>query len=214
MKKNFIILNLILFIAISCHPIKNDMIKNDFCKKYPDFQYIEHFVGEGDMSVVYITVKYNKPDLDSIFKEEWQYWNTRKGWIIREQFKSEPIKTKFFNLLDQNNYESINFKEITKKDWNKITFLQPYTDLGKFSLKTGIDIREIKKVGIEYRDDITIVLFIFNHIIVEYFLCPRNIDFSEFSDSTITDSTFELIDTKRELIDGQRIYRLINKSGI
>jgi hypothetical protein len=55
----------LIFIFYSCAIRDNqelyETVKTDFADKYPDFQFIDCGVGEGDLIVAYVHVKFKKP---------------------------------------------------------------------------------------------------------------------------------------------------------
>ncbi len=61
-------------------------VKADFTKKYPDYEFIEYGVGEGDAVVAYVHVRFKKTDNDSIHEEVWQYWDLDSDWVHRDRY--------------------------------------------------------------------------------------------------------------------------------
>lgn len=85
----------IIFVGIFCfygfYIVQKDrtlfkIVKRDFSQKHPDYEFVECAVGEGDLAVVYIHVKFRKPPHDSIHEEVWQYWNTDSAWLHRDKY--------------------------------------------------------------------------------------------------------------------------------
>ena|SRR5688572_18437845 len=64
----------------------HETVKTDFVDKYPDYQFIDCSVGEGDLVVAYVHVKFKKPEDDKIQQEVWQYWDTDGGWLHRDKY--------------------------------------------------------------------------------------------------------------------------------
>ncbi|HMP98393.1 MAG TPA: hypothetical protein PKC24_01340 [Cyclobacteriaceae bacterium] len=48
---------------------------------------MECFIGDGDLVVVSVHVKYKKPNDEEIYEEIWKYWDTKSGWLHREKFQ-------------------------------------------------------------------------------------------------------------------------------
>jgi hypothetical protein len=63
-----------------------ETVKMDFAVKYPSYQFIECGVGEGDLVVSYVHVKFKKPGNDKILEEVWQYWDTDSAWLHRDKY--------------------------------------------------------------------------------------------------------------------------------
>lgn len=51
-------------------------MKTDFADKYPNYEFIDCGVGEGDLAVAYVHVRFKRPGDDKIQEEVWQYWDT------------------------------------------------------------------------------------------------------------------------------------------
>jgi len=90
--------------------------------------------------------------------------------------------------------------------------LTPYMNPQKLRDKFKIKItREIKNIGMYYRDDISLILFIQNNSVTDYFTIPRTIDFSKINQLTghnFKDSNFMLEKTDHKTTSGEQIYIL------
>jgi len=211
---NQILLLIFLLVLNSCSDwtVSEEIVKKDFSEIYPDYEFISSGVGEGDMVVAYVHVRYNKPESDSIYEEVWQYWKNKNGWQIRHEFIEKKTKQRFFDQMESNKYQWIDFSKLSQKDWNQVIVLTPYTN--PKVLKDSLQIKnidEIKNIGIEHRDDISLILFIHGNLIVEYFTCPRTIDFSLINNINgfpKNKAKFEIEKTNQSTISGEKIYRL------
>ena len=63
-----------------------ETVKTDFIGKYPDYQFVDCAVGEGDMIVTYVHVRFKEPGDDKIREEVWQYWDTDGVWLHRDKY--------------------------------------------------------------------------------------------------------------------------------
>lgn len=63
-----------------------EMVKTDFADKYPNYEFIDCGVGEGDLVVAYVHVRFKRPGDDKIQKEVWQYWDTDSVWLHRDKY--------------------------------------------------------------------------------------------------------------------------------
>lgn len=63
-----------------------EIVKTDFAAKYPDYQFIDCGVGEGDLVAAYVHVRFKKPGDDKIQEEVWQYWDTDSVWMHRDKY--------------------------------------------------------------------------------------------------------------------------------
>ncbi len=63
-----------------------ETVKTDFADKHPDYEFIDCGVGEGDLVVAYVHVRYKKPGDDKIQEEVWQYWDTDSVWLHRDRY--------------------------------------------------------------------------------------------------------------------------------
>jgi spore coat protein CotH len=126
--------------------------------------------------------------------------------------QEHDLSREFFILLDSSNYTSIDFRELQNKDWDKMIVLTPYTNAQELRHNFKINIpREIKDIGMQYRDDISLILFVQDNSVIDYFTCPRTIDFSKINQltgHTINNSTFRIEKTERKTIAGDQIYIL------
>ncbi len=69
--------------------LEKEVIK-DFKQKYPEYEYISSSVGEGDLAVAYVHVKFKKAKSDSIFEKVWQYWDlVEEGWTHRDNLRDD-----------------------------------------------------------------------------------------------------------------------------
>lgn len=94
MKKIFIY-GIILFVGLATtfyiyvsrdHEKLYETVKADFSIKYPEFQFIDCGVGEGDMVVAYVHVRFRKSGDDQIHEEVWQYWDIDSAWLHRDKY--------------------------------------------------------------------------------------------------------------------------------
>jgi len=130
------------------------------------------------------------------------------NWKGQEQ----DLSRVFFNLLDSSNYTSIDFRKLPNKNWDKMIVLTPYMNpqilKDSFMIKNT---REIKRTQIEHRDDISLILFIQDNSIIDYFTCPRTLDFSMINQLTghkFKDSKFMIEKTETKTISGEQVYIL------
>jgi hypothetical protein len=72
--------------VIRSHEKLYDTVKSDFVNKYPDYQFIDCGIEDGDMIAVYIEIKYKRPGDESILEEVWQYWDTDTAWLHRDKY--------------------------------------------------------------------------------------------------------------------------------
>ena len=63
-----------------------ETVQTDFADIYPGYQFIDCGVGEGDIVVTYVHVKFKKPGDDKIQEEVWQYWDTDSAWLHRDKY--------------------------------------------------------------------------------------------------------------------------------
>ncbi len=71
--------------SINDHKKLYKIVDTDFKATYPKYELVSSEIGEGDLAVVYVHIKFNKPDNDSIFEEVWQYWDLVDGiWTHRD----------------------------------------------------------------------------------------------------------------------------------
>ena len=63
-----------------------ETVQTDFADKYPDYQFIDCSIGEGDLVVAYIHLKFKKPGDDKIQEEVWKYWDTTIAWLHRDKY--------------------------------------------------------------------------------------------------------------------------------
>ena len=69
--------------------LEKEVLK-DFQKKHPEYEYVSASVGEGDLAVAYVHVKFMKNGNDSIFEEVWQYWDLADiGWTNNDNRKDD-----------------------------------------------------------------------------------------------------------------------------
>ena len=126
--------------------------------------------------------------------------------------RKQNLSQDFFNLLDSSNYTSIDFRELPIKEWDKMIVLTPYTNPKELRHNFKIKIpREIKDIGMQYRDDISLILFVQDNSVIDYFTCPGNIDFSKINQLTghkFNNSTFRIEKTEMKTFEGGQIYIL------
>lgn len=93
MKLTYLPLCVLLLCLVSCFGMPDSLeeeVLKDFKKKYPDHEYVSAGVGEGDLAVAYVHVKFMKNNSDSIFEEVWQYWDLAEGgWTHRDNRKEK-----------------------------------------------------------------------------------------------------------------------------
>lgn len=70
-----------------------ETVKADFTRRHPDYQFIGCEIGEGDLVVSYVHVRFGKPGDDEIQEEVWQYWDADSAWLHRD---------KYLDLIDKN----------------------------------------------------------------------------------------------------------------
>jgi len=126
--------------------------------------------------------------------------------------QEQELSPTFFNLLDSSNYTSIDFRELPIKDWDIMVVLTPYTNprILKDNFRIKIP-REIKRIGLQYSETISLILFIKDNSIVSYFTCPTTIDFSKVNQLTghkFNEAKFMIEKTERKTIAGDQIYVL------
>jgi hypothetical protein len=63
-----------------------ETVKTDFADKYPTYEFIDCGVGEGDLVVAYVHVRFKRPGDDKIQEEVWQYWDTDSVWLHRDKY--------------------------------------------------------------------------------------------------------------------------------
>ena len=63
-----------------------DTVEADFADKYPTYKFIDCVVGEGDLVVTYVHVRFSKTGDDKIREEVWQYWDTDSSWLHRDKY--------------------------------------------------------------------------------------------------------------------------------
>ena len=61
-------------------------VKKDFADKYPNYEFIDCVVGEGDLAVAYVHINFKKPGDDKIHEEVWQYWDKDSVWLHRDKY--------------------------------------------------------------------------------------------------------------------------------
>jgi hypothetical protein len=65
-------------------------VRADFVKRYPNYEFVDYGIGDGDPIAVYVHVKFKKPGDKRTQEEVWQYWDTENGWKHRDDYlKSE-----------------------------------------------------------------------------------------------------------------------------
>lgn len=60
----------------------------------PTNQFIDCGVGEGDLVVTYVQVKFKKTGEDKIQEEVWQYWDTDSVWLPWDKFLARATSKK------------------------------------------------------------------------------------------------------------------------
>jgi hypothetical protein len=69
-------------------------VKTDFADKYPNYQFVDCVVGEGDIVVAYVHVRF-KETVDGKVKEEvWQYWDTDSVWLHKDKYLEQTKNKK------------------------------------------------------------------------------------------------------------------------
>jgi len=63
-----------------------ETVATDFARRYPDYQFVDCGVGEGDLVVAYVHVKFKKSGDEYIQEEVWQYWRTDSVWLHRDKY--------------------------------------------------------------------------------------------------------------------------------
>lgn len=93
--KQILIIGTVLFVgliaAFYSYVIRDNQklyetVKADFAEKRPGYEFIDCGVGEGDIVVAYVHVKYKIPGDDKIQEEVWQYWDTDSVWLHRDKY--------------------------------------------------------------------------------------------------------------------------------
>jgi len=74
------------YYVILDHQKLYEIVKTDFTDKHPNYQFIDCVVGEGDMIVAYVHVRFKEPGDDKIKEEVWQYWDTDSVWLHRDKY--------------------------------------------------------------------------------------------------------------------------------
>ncbi len=63
-----------------------ETVKTDFADKYPNYEFIECGIGEGDLVAADVHVRFKRPGDDKIQEEVWQYWDTDSVWLHRDKY--------------------------------------------------------------------------------------------------------------------------------
>ena len=126
--------------------------------------------------------------------------------------QEQDLSRAFFSLLDSSNYTSIDFRELPIEDWDIMVVLTPYTNprILKDNFRVRIP-REIKRIGLQYSETISLILFIKDNSIVSYFTYPTTLDFSKINQLTghkFNEAKFMIENTERKTIAGDQIYIL------
>ena len=74
-RQRFTLLTLLLFglLSVSCNWPDKEYAKTKFLERNPDCSIISVSVIEGDSSAVYYQIKFQKPDSNEIFTENWAF---------------------------------------------------------------------------------------------------------------------------------------------
>jgi hypothetical protein len=124
----------------------------------------------------------------------------------------QNLDSAFFYLLDSSNYTSIDFRELPIEEWDKMIVLTPYTNAKELRHNNKIKIpREIKDIGMQYRDDISLILFVQGKEVTDYFTCPCTIDFSKINQlkgHKFEDSNFMVEEKDYKTTSGEPLYIL------
>ncbi|OFX87830.1 MAG: hypothetical protein A2W99_16070 [Bacteroidetes bacterium GWF2_33_16] len=109
---------------------------------------------------------------------------------------------------------SIIMKELTEFDWDSLLILTPYAIPEALEKSYNVNLKPIYEVGIDYRDDICLLIFFKNREIINYVEYPRYP--GDFSGATIRmvgkeDAVYEIVITEEKSTDGNDWIRLKHK---
>ncbi len=80
--------------------------------------------------------------------------------IEEEQFTTDEIELDFEELFD--------FK------WDKVYVFKPYTPIDEVNKQLGFTWLGAKSTGIDYRDDVNLIVFVENNQVAQYIELPRS----------------------------------------
>lgn len=139
------------------------------------------------------------------------------GCYIKQK-RDDEMKNKLENLFRQsiNSDTKLTFRldTITAFKWDNFLIIPPYTQLSFLSKKINIDLSILKKTGIEYSDDKSILVFIKNNKVLKFTEYPRNPgDFANINSLELfipENAIFKLTKTNQKVIS-QKEYYIIEK---
>lgn len=130
------------------------------------------------------------------------------SYFIYVSFHEGIIKQKIFeiklkNTIEnnwQNGVKEINLKDVTEFEWEKVYIFQPYTQKEFIDEKLGFDFEDNEESGIEYYDNITLLIFVEGDKVVFFHDLPNTIaDLSAITDGSFykrNEAIFDVLKTQ------------------
>lgn len=82
----------------------------------------------------------------------------------------EELKFTQYTGLSESDSLLISFSNVIDGDYEGCILIPPYTYLDRLSDSLGIDFKKVSKTGIEYRDDITVLVCVKNTNLEDYYI--------------------------------------------
>lgn len=90
---------------------------------------------------------------------------------LSAEIKPDKVLEEKIEILASKN-ENINFKEITSFDYDNMSVITPYTNVNEYLSSQNITNTNIDS-SIEYRDDISLIVFTLKNKLITYVIYPR-----------------------------------------